>query len=117
MPKPKGFNLLVVKSGGSGVFRVCIPRWLFALTVGVLFFVVSAFVAISGDYLSLRHPRSRFAALQARVDAGELSTLGGAPAGVPAPESDASKLNPYQVSSRELYRKGLAADLARRKKG
>ncbi len=67
MPKPKGFNLLVVKSDGSGVFRLTFHRWLLVFAVAGLVFIASTFGAIFSDYLLLRYQRASFAALQARV--------------------------------------------------
>jgi len=66
MPRSKGFNLLIVKSDGSGVFRLTFPRWLFGLAVGGLVFAVSTLGGIYGDYLSLRHQRANYAELQSR---------------------------------------------------
>jgi hypothetical protein len=66
MPSPIGFNLLVVKNDGSGVFRLTFPRWLLGLTVGGLIFVVSTLFAIHSDYLSLRQQRAHLAQFHAR---------------------------------------------------
>ena len=66
MPQSKGFNLLIVKSDGSGVVRLTFPRWLFVLAVGGLVFAVSTLGGIYGDYLSLRHQRASYAELQSR---------------------------------------------------
>ena len=55
MARPKGFNLLIVKGDGSGVFRLSLPRWLMGLAVGGLVFAAATLGAIYSDYLSLRH--------------------------------------------------------------
>ena len=67
MARPKGFNLLIVKGDGSGVFRLRLPRWLMGLTVGGLVFMAATLGAIYSDYLSLRHQRASFAALQGHL--------------------------------------------------
>jgi murein DD-endopeptidase MepM/ murein hydrolase activator NlpD len=67
MARPKGFNLLIVKGDGSGVFRLSLPRWLLGLTVGGAVFVAATLGAIYSDYLSLRHQRANFTALQGRL--------------------------------------------------
>jgi murein DD-endopeptidase MepM/ murein hydrolase activator NlpD len=66
MPRPKGFNLLIVKSDGSGVFRLTFPRWLFGVAVGGMVVAVSTLGAIYTDYLSLRLQRASFAELRGR---------------------------------------------------
>ena len=66
MPRPKGFNLLIVKSDGSGVFRLTFPRWLFGVAVGGMVFAVTTLGAIYADYLSLRLQRGSFAEFQGR---------------------------------------------------
>ena len=67
MARSKGFNLLIVKGDGSGVFRLNLPRWLMSLGVGGAVFVAATLGAIYGDYLSLRHQRASFTALQSRL--------------------------------------------------
>ncbi|HET8578117.1 MAG TPA: M23 family metallopeptidase [Methylomirabilota bacterium] len=67
MPRRRGFNLLVVKSDGSGVFRLSIPRWVLGGAVGAFVLAASSLGLIYSDYLSLRSQRASFAAGQARA--------------------------------------------------
>jgi murein DD-endopeptidase MepM/ murein hydrolase activator NlpD len=67
MPRPRGFNLLIVKSDGSGVLRLTFPRWLLGFAVGGLVLVVFTLGLIYGDYLSLRQQRASYTELEGRL--------------------------------------------------
>lgn len=69
MPRPKQFNLLVVKDDGSRVLRLTVPGWTVATTAGAIALAVLGLAVIYPDYFSLRGQRSGFAALNARLAA------------------------------------------------
>ena len=62
MPKPKQFNLLMVRDDGSRVLRLSVPGWAVGVVVGGLALTILGLAFIYPDYVSLRHQRGTFAA-------------------------------------------------------
>ena len=67
MPKPKQFNLLMVRDDGSRVLRLSVPGWAVGVVVGGLAVTILGLAFIYPDYVSLRHQRGTFAALSERL--------------------------------------------------
>ena len=67
MPKPKQFNLLMVRDDGSRVLRLSVPGWAVGVVVGGLAITILGLAFIYPDYVSLRHQRGTFAALSERL--------------------------------------------------
>ncbi len=67
MPRAKQFNLLMVRDDGSRVLRLSVSGWAVAAVMGGLAVTVLGLAFIYPDYVSLRHQRSTFAALSARL--------------------------------------------------
>jgi murein DD-endopeptidase MepM/ murein hydrolase activator NlpD len=67
MAARRGFNLLVVKSDGSRVVRLSLPRWLLWGAAGLVALTLLSLAAISADYLSLRQQRASLSSLHARL--------------------------------------------------
>lgn len=67
MTKARRFNLLVVKSDGSGVLRLAIPHWALWSVLGLVVLVMASLSAIYSDYLTLRSQRATLASLEPRL--------------------------------------------------
>jgi len=71
MPRPKRFNLLLVRGDGTRILRVALPQWavvvaLSGLAVGAVL-VATSLGAIYSDYLSLRSQRASLAVALPRL--------------------------------------------------
>src|SRR5262245_41256414 len=71
MRTPRRFNLLLVRSDGTRILRLTLPRWAVAITVGGaavgLTLMATSFIAMYGDYRSLREQRAALSLLLPRV--------------------------------------------------
>ena len=67
MPKPKQFNLLMVRDDGSRVLRLSVPGWAVGVAIGGLVVTILGLAFIYPDYVSLRHQRGTFTALSERL--------------------------------------------------